>query len=190
MSTLNNICKKITNVLFKIVYRVKVEGKENIPKEQGYIICANHIHLFDPVFIDANTKHPIAFMAKKELFKIPIIGCIFKKLGAFPVDRANIDLNSIKKAIEVLKNKKVLSIFPEGTRHKDGKFRDLKQGAAFVAIQAETKIIPMRIIGNYKPFSKMTLRIGKPINSLNCTKEELTEKLKEAIEMLAMVPAI
>lgn len=182
--------KTVTSALFKVLYRVKIEGESNIPKEKGYMICANHIHAFDPVFISASTKHEISYMAKKELFKIPIFNWFLKACGFFSVDRGNADLNSIKKAIEVLKNKKVLSIFPEGTRHRDGKFRDIKQGAALVAIQSKAKIVPMRIIGNYRPFSKMTLRIGEPISSVGCTMEELTEKLRLAIENLALAPAV
>ena len=185
-----NIYKTVTSTLFKIIYRVKIEGEKNIPKEKGYMICSNHIHAFDPVFISSYTEHEISYMAKKELFKIPVVNWFFKKCGFFPVDRGNADLNSIKTAIDVLKNKKVLSIFPEGTRHKDGKFRDIKQGAALVAIQSQSKIVPMRIIGNYKPFSKMTLRIGEPISSVGCTMEELTEKLRLAIENLALAPAV
>ena len=186
-----NFYKNLSTFLMKTFYRIKVEGKENLPNEQGYLICANHIHMFDPILITVCSNHQVSHMAKKELFKIPILGYIFKKCGSFPIDRGNIDLNSIRTAVNILKEKKVLSIFPEGTRHKDGKFRDIKNGAAYVAIQAKSNIIPMRIIGNYKkPFSKLTLRIGKPISSTGCTMEELTEKLRIAIENLAPIPAV
>ena len=189
MLKLHLFYKKISKLFLNCIYKIKIEGKENIPKEQGYLICSNHIHAFDPILINTCTKHQISYMAKKELFKIPILDLFLKSSGAFPVDRGHSDLNSIKKAIEILKNKKVLSIFPEGTRHKDGKFKDIKHGAAFVAIESETKILPVRIIGNYKPFSKITVRIGKPINSIGCNKFELTEKLKIAIENLSPVVA-
>ena len=76
------------------------------------------------------------------------------------------------------------SIFPEGTRHRDGICRDLKKGAAMVAIKAKSKIVPMRIIGNYKLFSKMILRIGTPIDSEGKNKDELTDELYKAIEAL------
>lgn len=189
MVKLHLFYKQISKCFLNCIYRVKVEGKENIPKEQGYLICSNHIHAFDPILINTCTRHKISYMAKKELFKIPILNLFLKSSGAFPVDRGHSDLNSIKKAIEILKNKNVLSIFPEGTRHKDGNFKDIKPGAAFVAIEANSPIVPIRIIGNYKPFSKITVKIGQPINSIGCNKFELTEKLKIAIENLKPITA-
>lgn len=184
---LYKVGEKITNSLFRLLYKVKIEGSSNIPHEQGYMICSNHIHAFDVIFINACTKHQVLYLAKKELFSIPILSSILKTCGVIPIDREKPDINIIRKAIDVLKSKKVLSIFPEGTRHRDGKFGEIKSGAALIAIQANSKIVPMRIIGNYKPFSKMTLKIGKPISSFGFTKDELTEKLKIAIENLGKV---
>ena len=182
---LYNLLKYSTRVLFAIFYRVKVEGSVNIPEDQGYMICANHIHMFDPVLITINHKRKISFMVKKELIETPILGKMLLNCGAFPVDRTKGDLGAIKTAIDVLNHKKVLSIFPEGTRHKDGKFRDIKKGAALIAIKTKSTVIPMRIIGNYKLFSKLTLRIGEPISPEGYNKDEFTEKLKKAIEELA-----
>jgi 1-acyl-sn-glycerol-3-phosphate acyltransferase len=179
-----NFFKFITNILFKIFYRVKVEGHIDLQGNQGYMICSNHIHMFDPVLILTNHKRPITFMVKKEAIDIPIVGKILLKCGAFPVDRSKGDICAIKTAIEVLKQNKVLSVFPEGTRHRDGKFRDVKKGASLIAIKAESIIVPVRIIGNYRLFSKMTLRIGEPINAIGYNKEQLTEKLREAIDGL------
>ena len=177
--------KGFTGTLFKIFYRIKVEGKINASEEDGYMICSNHIHMFDPAFIMSNTKPKIAFMMKKELTEVPILGKILLKCGAFPVDRGKGDIGAVKTAIDILNKKKVLSIFPEGTRHKDGKFRDIKKGAALIAIKAKAMVVPVRIIGNYRLFSRMILRIGEPIDSTKYTKDELTEQIKIAIEKLA-----
>jgi 1-acyl-sn-glycerol-3-phosphate acyltransferase len=124
-------------------------------------------------------------MVKKELIETPILGKILLRCGAFPVDRSKGDIGAIKTAIEALNQKKVLSLFPEGTRHRDGKFRDIKKGAALIAIKTNSMIVPARIIGNYKLFSKMILRIGEPISPEGLNKDELTEKLREAIDGLA-----
>lgn len=183
------ISTKMTKVLFNTMYRVKVEGISNLPEKEGYMVCANHIHAFDPVLISSFLKPQISHMAKKELFRIPGLNILLRCSGAFPIDRGNLDYNGIKKAISILKNKKVLSIFPEGTRHRDGIFRDIKKGPATIAIQTNSNIVPMRIVGNYKPFSRITIKIGEPISSIGCTVEELTEKLKLAIEKLAPIPA-
>ena len=156
-----------------------------MPSDSGYIICSNHIHMFDPVLIMTNIKRQISFMMKKELVDVPILGKILLKCGAFPIDRGNSDIGAIKAAIKILCQNKVISIFPEGTRHRDGKFRNIKNGASLIAIKANVPIVPVRIIGNYRPFSKMIIRIGNPIDCLNCSKEDVTEKLKDAIEALA-----
>lgn len=176
--------KFMTNILCRLWYRVKIEGEVNIPDDEGYLICANHIHMFDPVFIMVNHKRQISFMAKKELIETPILGQILLKCGAVSVDRGKGDIAAVKASIETLKEDKVMSIFPEGTRHRDGICRDLKKGAAMVAIKAKSKIVPMRIIGNYKLFSKMILRIGTPIDSEGKNKDELTDELYQAIEAL------
>lgn len=180
-----NFVKTVVSALLKIFYRVQVEGSVDMPEDAGYMICANHIHMFDPAIIATNHKRQITFMVKKELIETPILGKILLKCGAFPVDRSKGDIGAIKTAIEALKQNKVLSIFPEGTRHRDGKFRDLKKGAALIAIKTNSVIIPARIIGNYKLFSKMILRLGEPIHPDGCNKDELTEKLRIAIENLA-----
>lgn len=180
-----NFLVKICKILFKIFYRVEVQGNIDIPENIGYMICSNHIHMFDPILIAAHTKRQISFMSKKELIDTPILGKVLLKCGAFPVDRGKGDIAALKTAIEILNQEKVLSIFPEGTRHKDGEFRDIKKGAALIAIKAKSTIVPVRIIGNYRLFSKMILRIGEPIDAPGYNKDELTEKLKMAIEALA-----
>ena len=141
--------------------------------------------MFDPVIIGTTHKRRITFMVKKELIETPVLGYILKKCGAFPVDRSKGDIGAIKTAIEVLSQNKVICVFPEGTRHRDGQFRDLKKGAALIAIKAKAPIVPMRIVGNWKPFSKMTLRIGEPLDYTGLSKDELTNKLQEGIENLA-----
>jgi len=174
----------LTRILFKIFYKIEVNGVINLPEDSGYMICSNHIHMWDPILIADFTKRPISFMSKKELIDAPVIGWILKKCYAFPVDRGKGDIAAIKTAIEILKNGNVMSMFPEGTRHKDGNFHDLKKGAAMIAIKAGVPIVPVRIIGNYKFFTKLTLNIGEPIYYKDKNKDELTDILYNEIEKL------
>ena len=178
-------CKFLSGLIFRIIFRIKIEGEINIPDDKGFMICSNHIHAFDPVLVVMATKRQISFMVKKELFDVPILKTIMHKAGAFPVDRGKGDIASVKTAIEILKNNNVLSVFPEGTRHEDGVFRDIKKGASMISIRSNTPIVPMRIVGRYKPFSKIIVRIGTPISPEGLTKDELTERLRIAIENLA-----
>lgn len=180
-----NFCISICRFLFNLLYKTEVHGKIDLPENSGYMICSNHIHMFDPIFIAMNIKRRISFMAKKELIDAPILGKILLRCDVFPVDRGKGDIGAIKTGIRILENNKIMAIFPEGTRHRDGQFRDVKKGAAFIATKAKSTIVPMRIIGNYRLFSKMTLRIGEPICVGDMNKEEVHNKIVSAIEALA-----
>ena len=177
-------CRAIARVLFKIFYRVKVEGEITLPEDKGYMICSNHIHMFDPVFIGSFTKRPISFMGKKELFENPISGWFFRSIDGFPVDREKGDIGALKTAIEILNSNKVMAMFPEGTRSKTGELGEFKRGAALIASRAEAPIVPVKIEGSYKLFSKMTLKIGEPLYPTKENKKTLTEDLYNSISNL------
>lgn len=174
----------IIRLLFNILYRVSVIGTIELSDNIGYMICSNHINMFDPVFIACFTDRQISFMGKKELFDKPIIGSIFRKLGAFPVDRGKGDIEALKIAIDVLKSNNVMSMFPEGTRSKTGELGEFKRGAALIASRAEVPIIPVKIEGNYRLFSKMILKIGEPLYPTKENKKTLTNELFTIISEL------
>lgn len=169
--------KTIIKILFKLLYKIEIKGDIDLSDDKGYMICSNHIHMFDPVFIACFTKRQISFMGKKELFAKPILGSIFRKLGAFPVDREKGDIEAIKTAIEILDSNNILSMFPEGTRSKDGKLGEFKRGASLIASRANVPIVPIKIEGNYKIFSKMTLKIGEPLYPTKENKKTITNDL-------------
>lgn len=157
---------RILKVIVKMLFRVKVEGVENIPKEGACIIAANHKSNWDPVFIAGliNTR-VINGVAKKELFKVPILKNILKKCFVIPVDRENPDLSTIKAILKVLKNDGVIGIFPEGTRHKDlDTFAEPKAGLGMFTVKGKCEIIPVSIVANYKLFSKVCIYIDKPMS--------------------------
>ena len=105
-----NFVKGTANILLRMFYRIKVEGSIDMPDGEGYMICPNHIHMFDPAIVATNHKRQITFMVKKELIETPILGKILLKCGAFPVDRSKGDIGAIKTAIEALNQNKVLSM--------------------------------------------------------------------------------
>lgn len=111
------------------IYRIKVHGIENIPKDQKYIICANHKSLLDPVFVALAVNRQVHFIAKKELFEIPILKSILKKLKALPAQRDGKDLSVLRDSIKLIKEGKILGIFPEGTRVNEIKRENIKEGA-------------------------------------------------------------
>lgn len=157
------ICQVIGNIIFRLVFRVKVIGKKNIPKEGGAIICANHTSNFDPVILGVFINRPIHYMAKKELFDNFFLRIIISSLGAFPVDRNSADLSTIRNSIRILRNEKILGIFPEGTRSINHKTNNVKPGIAFMSIKGKAPVIPVYIDANYRIFRTINIIIGKPI---------------------------
>ena len=157
--------KGILPTMFRIIYRSEVHGQENVPKEGGAIIAANHISLWDPPFVGAFCPRRVSFMAKKELFENSVFSSIITSLGAFPVNRGAADRNAIKTALAVLSEGKCLGLFPEGTRSKSGKLGEPEAGIGLIAYKANVPIVPVAITGtNGKGlFPKFTIRFGKPI---------------------------
>lgn len=165
--SLYSFLKKIAVVVFKAMYRINVYGKENIEDKENrgnIIICANHTHEFDPIIISIMYPRQIFWMAKKQLFKNKIVASFLSKLGAFPVDREETDLSTIKKSLNILKEDGVLGIFPEGTRVKKIDLENVKPGVGLIALKSNAAILPVYIDGNYKLFSKINIYFGKEID--------------------------
>lgn len=152
--------------LMKMLFRTKVAGARNIPKNSGYILCCNHTHFMDVAFLIVSIPHTICFMAKEELFRNKLANWFLTKMGAFPVVRASgTAASAIKRAEDVVLAGDVMGIFPEGTRSKDGRPKKAKSGVAIIASQANCPVLPVSIYyeGKLKLFKKVTVRIGELI---------------------------
>ena len=159
---------------FHIFHRLKVKGKENIPKTGGAIVCANHVSNFDPIVVAICIKRNVHFMAKAELFKNKFVSYILIKLNAFPIKRGSADITAIKNSFKLIKNGEILGIFPEGTRSKNGKPGPAEPGTATIAIKTKAPIIPIKITGSYKAFKSVKVVIGKPIELTDYYDRKLT----------------
>ena len=113
------VVKNLLKILFRIFLRLRIEGAENIPKDGPLVIACNHLSLLDPPVLGTAATRKVHFMAKEELF-VPVLGDIYRLLGAFPVRRGGADRAAIKHGIDILESNQVLAIFPEGTRSKTG----------------------------------------------------------------------
>jgi len=153
----------ITYLLSLILFRITITGKENIPECGGALICPNHISNIDPVVISFATPREIHYMAKAELFKNPLLGWFFKKVNAFPVNREKVGVETIKTSLKILKEDKVLGIFPEGHRVNPEERISPASGFVVFAIKTKSPIIPVRIRGKYRFRSKIEIIIGKPV---------------------------
>ncbi|MFC3745826.1 lysophospholipid acyltransferase family protein [Paenibacillus sp. GCM10012306] len=157
-----NICVGILRVIYAIVFPLRIIGRDNLPKEGGVLLCANHISLLDPMTIGIKLKRKVKYMAKAELFEVPVLGWLIRQLGAFPVKRGGVSKESIKTALTTLRSGYVMGIFPEGTRNSDA--AAAKRGAASFALRSGAAVVPAAIIGEYKPFRRMTVVYGAPID--------------------------
>lgn len=150
-------------IFIRPIFGLELRGKENLPDDNGFILCANHWSNWDPVFIAIMISWPIRFMGKKELFKNPILGAFLRKLGVFPINREGRDLKSLKYAIGLVNDDKTVAIFPEGTRVDGISRSNLKEGVSYIALKAKCDLVPVEIISSYKPFQKTIIKINKPI---------------------------
>ncbi|WP_415817611.1 lysophospholipid acyltransferase family protein [Mesobacillus thioparans] len=162
--TVYSFARSLVNAVLKPVYRIEVIGKENIPANGGVLLCSNHIDNLDPPVVGITAPRPVHFMAKEELFSVPVLGKIVPHLNAFPVKRGMSDREALRKGLGILKDGKVLGLFPEGTRSKTGEMGKGLAGAGFFALRSEAQVIPCAIIGPYKAFKKLKVVYGKPID--------------------------
>ena len=153
----------IANVLFNTIFRLKIVGRENI-NNGAAMICANHSSMFDPVYIGialGKYDQPL-YIAKKELFDVPVLSWLLKGLGATGVDRSKADISIVKKALGRLKAGSKVVIFPEGTRVAEDNTHSVKHGAIKIAERADAFILPVYIPRKKPLFSKVKIVIGKP----------------------------
>lgn len=157
------IFKTFFNVVARILFRVKIVGEENIPETGSFILCGNHVHALDAPVIIVTAKRKIRFMAKEELFKNKVISYLAKIFEVIPVKRGTADLDAVKLSMKAIKEGDILGIFPEGTRNGMAKHSSIKAGASFMALKTNTPVIPVGIQGTFKPFTKVVINYGKPI---------------------------
>ena len=151
----------------KAIWRVSAEGVENIPGG-GCILVANHTAMMDVLVLEAASPRQIRFMAKKELFKIPLLSSLIKALGAYPVNRGGADVKSLKLTFSMIENGDLIGIFPQGTRvpYADPRESEVKGGIGMIAYHAKATIVPAFIDtakGKTRAFHKNHVIFGKPI---------------------------
>lgn len=155
----------------RLFARIRVKGKENEPHrgEGSYLVICNHLTWFDPILLCAAlSQQQPHFMAKKELFRVPVFGQLIRALGAYPVDRGGADVGAIRHTIHMLENGVTVGMFPQGHRHngEDPRKTQVKPGAAMIALRAGVPVLPVYIKvkdNTVKSFRKKTVIIGKPV---------------------------
>jgi len=176
---------KLAFIIFKVFFGIKIQGRENIPSAGGAILAPNHLSYLDSIVIGLVTPRKINFVAKEELFKSFPFSLLISNLGAFPLKRKGFDRSSFKRALHILKEGKLLVIFPEGRRReRRGKIDSLQKGAARIALKAGVPLVPIAIQGTDKALpkkrkiariAKISVIIGKslPTKKLFYTKDNI-----------------
>ncbi len=149
----------------KALFKIEVEGAEKIPQDKNFVLTPNHLSNFDAAVLFGFLPMEMCYLAKAELFKVPIVGPIVKAFGAFPVKRGKGDISAIKTALKLLKEGKRLVIFPEGKRIRThGILGEGKQGAVMLAFKSGVGILPIGIDTKYRFRGTVKVKIGDYID--------------------------
>lgn len=159
-------------LLFRILFSLRVEGQEHVPPTGPVLAISNHVSAVDPPIAGVAIDRQAWYMAKEELLRTPVLGPYLRSIGVFPVRRGQADRQSIRTALDVLAQGRVLVMFPEGTRSQDGRLRNAEPGAALLALRSGAPVLPMAVVGSQHAMPKgarfprrtpVTVRIGPVI---------------------------
>lgn len=171
----------IVSPTLHIYLRGRIYGAENVPPRGSLVVVSNHASDFDPPLLSCCVGRPVAYMAKEELFKIPIFKQAIQLYGAYPVSRGAADRSAIRAALNSLENGWATGVFLQGTRTPDGRITEPKLGAALIAAKAKAPLLPVSLWGTQSVFKKgsviprsvpITVRIGKVITAPSSTDRE------------------
>jgi 1-acyl-sn-glycerol-3-phosphate acyltransferase len=181
---LYTIFKVIFAFILKVFGRYQVFGRQNLPDSGPLIIVSNHISNWDPLMVGVAIPRRVSFIAKEELFGIPLVGSLLKAWGMLPIKRGRIDREALSKPLDLLKDKKVIGIFIEGKRNLKNPDTMLKPqpGAAMLALRSGAPIVPVAVINTnriLRSFKRVKVFIGKPIHFASKTELEGLEKKEQ-----------
>lgn len=164
-----NFLRAVLGPIVRFLFRVKITGAENIPDRGGFLLCSNHIAKRDVLMIAACCPRPIKFIAKKELFAIPVLSSLIKSLGAIAINRGGNDIAAIRSAIELVKNDDVVAIFPQGHRYPKVNPAEtpIRNGAGLIAFRSKAPMLPVCIktkAVKYRLFRRVEVIFGEPMS--------------------------
>ncbi|MEM9005110.1 MAG: lysophospholipid acyltransferase family protein [Cyanobacteria bacterium P01_F01_bin.86] len=187
----------VVSPLFHLYFRGRVEGVQHVPQAGPLLVVANHASDFDPPIMSSCVRRPVSYMAKEELFRVPILGPAIRLYGAYPVKRGSADRSAIRAALQQLEQGWAVGVFLQGTRTPDGRISDPKLGAALIAAKAQVPMLPVSLWNTHQVIPKgtkfphpvpVTVRIGSPIEPPASTaKDDLwqtTQNCTQAIHQL------
>jgi 1-acyl-sn-glycerol-3-phosphate acyltransferase len=186
----------------QVVYRVRVVGREHVPKSGPYIIAPSHRSMLDIPLAGAVTTRRIRFMGKAPLFRVPVLGAVFRSLGGFPVERDGSDFGPLRDSLRILESGEPLVVYPEGTRQRGREIAPLQAGAAYLAAKSNLPLVPFGIAGAEETFrtrpgrlpgfGRIVVVVGEPIPApvrqgsvvKRSSVDELSGTLRERLQKL------
>ncbi len=154
--------------LVRVFARLRVYGRERVPKTGGCVYACNHFHWLDPAALGAASPRTVYFMAKMEAHRVPGLGAGIRFFGTFPVRRGESDREAVRTMRKIVHDGNTLGLFAEGTRQRSGVPGEVQPGAAMVALQEGVPVIPVAVHGSYtwKPgnFQPVSIVFGSPMN--------------------------
>jgi 1-acyl-sn-glycerol-3-phosphate acyltransferase len=187
----------VVSPMLGLYFRGRVYGANQVPKQGPLIVVANHASDFDPPLMSAAVRRPVSYMAKEELFQVPVLSQAIRLYGAYPVKRGSADRSAIRAALQQLDQGWAIGVFLQGTRTADGRIPDPKIGAALIAAKAQVPLLPVSLWGTHRVLKKgsplprpipLTIRIGAPIapppNTDRAGLEAVTAECAAAIHRL------
>jgi len=189
--------KPLTALGARLLFRLRAEGAEHVPAEGAVLIASNHASLLDPPLVGVSTTRELTFLAKAELFDIPLFGGVIRRLNARPVRREGGDARALRTALRVLEEGGVLLIFPEGTRGDERVLREGKAGAGMIAVLSGAAVVPVYVSGSGQAWprgrrlprrGRVTVSFGAPLHFARVEGGERKEQYEAASR--AMMGAI
>ncbi len=179
--------------MFGTMWRMRVYGAENVPASGPLIVACNHVSYLDPPVLGAASPRRISYMAKQQLFAIPVLGPAIRAVGAYPVDREGPATAAIKRSVEVLRAGGVIGIFPEGTRNLTGT-NQARGGVALLASLGKAPVVPARLdgTGGARRLQQIRVYFGRPLSlptDRKASREDMANFTDEVMRAIRSLPA-
>ena len=190
---LYEVTRGLAHIVFHTLLPVRFHHKERLLQDPPYVVIANHRHALDPVVMAMGIpKHQIVFLAKQELGNTPFTQNLLTRVHCILVDRHNADMEAMRACMKAIKMKKILLIFPEGTRHHEGQMEQIENGTALIAMRSKAPVIPIYFDRKLSWFKMTNLYVGEPIpyddlleegiNTETC--EKMNERMRETFRKM------